>query len=93
MCRYANKAYKPHYVCFACRKQFKRPPLEDVLAQQGREGPLVGRALGQGNLTLDLLRRSARASECRAHACRSAMRLKDRAPRAVGKVLGRDARG
>ncbi len=36
MCRYAFKTYKPHYVCFSCRKQFKRPPLEDVVAQQGR---------------------------------------------------------
>lgn len=36
MCRYAYKSYKPHFVCFECRKQFKRPPLEDVLVQQGR---------------------------------------------------------
>jgi hypothetical protein len=36
MCRYAFKTYKPHFVCFECRKQFKRPPLTDVLAQQGR---------------------------------------------------------
>jgi hypothetical protein len=36
MCRYAFKTYKPHYVCFDCRKQFKRPPLSDVLSQQGR---------------------------------------------------------
>jgi hypothetical protein len=36
MCRYAFKLYKPHYVCFQCRKQFKRPPLEDVLDQRGR---------------------------------------------------------
>jgi hypothetical protein len=36
MCRYAFKTYKPHFVCFDCRKQFKRPPLEDVLSQQGR---------------------------------------------------------
>jgi hypothetical protein len=36
MCRYVHKIYKPHYVCFACRKQFKRPPIEDVLALQGK---------------------------------------------------------
>ncbi len=36
MCRYAYKTYKPHFVCFECRKQFKRPPLTDVLRQQGR---------------------------------------------------------
>lgn len=36
MCRYAFKRYKSHHVCFDCRKQFKRPPLEDLLAQQGK---------------------------------------------------------
>ena len=35
MCRYAGKRYKSHFVCFHCRKQFKRPPVEDVLAQRG----------------------------------------------------------
>lgn len=35
MCRYGFKKYKRHFVCFECRKQFKRPPLEDVLADQG----------------------------------------------------------
>lgn len=30
MCRYAMKAYKPHYACFACRKTFKRRLLNDV---------------------------------------------------------------
>jgi hypothetical protein len=35
MCRYAFKKYKPHFVCFECRKQFKRPRLEDVLAEKG----------------------------------------------------------
>jgi hypothetical protein len=36
MCRYGFKTYKEHFVCFRCRKQFKRPPIEDVLAMQGR---------------------------------------------------------
>jgi hypothetical protein len=35
MCRYAGKNYKRHFVCFACRKQFKRPQLTEVLEQQG----------------------------------------------------------
>lgn len=35
MCRYAFKTYKVHFVCFACRKQFKRPPLEDFCRSQG----------------------------------------------------------
>jgi hypothetical protein len=36
MCRYAYKTYKPHFVCFACRKQFKRPPLRDLLEERGK---------------------------------------------------------
>jgi hypothetical protein len=36
MCRYAFKIYKPHFVCFDCRKQFKRPPVEDVIEQLGK---------------------------------------------------------
>lgn len=36
MCRYAFKTYKSHYVCFACRKQFKQTPLQDLLAQRGQ---------------------------------------------------------
>ncbi len=36
MCRYAFKTYKPHYVCFACRKQFKRPRIDDVMAHLGK---------------------------------------------------------
>jgi len=36
LCRYAYKTYKPHFVCFRCRKQFKRPPVRDVLEQLGK---------------------------------------------------------
>lgn len=37
MCRYAFRGpYKPHYVCFECRKSFKQPPIEDYLAVRGR---------------------------------------------------------
>ena len=35
MCRYGFKIYKNHYACFKCRKTFKKPPLEDLLAQNG----------------------------------------------------------
>ncbi len=35
MCRYAFKTYKPHFVCFACRKTFKQPLLEDRILQNG----------------------------------------------------------
>lgn len=31
MCRYALKTYKPHYVCFDCRKTFKQPVFEDIM--------------------------------------------------------------
>jgi len=37
MCRYAfSGPYKRHFACFACRKSFKQPPIEDYLALQGR---------------------------------------------------------
>ena len=37
MCRYAcSGPYKRHYVCFACRKAFKQPPIADFLAVRGR---------------------------------------------------------
>ncbi|WP_420572139.1 hypothetical protein [Kordia sp.] len=35
MCRYAFKTYKPHYVCFDCRKTFKQPIVEDIVMQNG----------------------------------------------------------
>lgn len=33
MCRYGFKTYKPHYVCFDCRKTFKQPIIEDTIIQ------------------------------------------------------------
>lgn len=37
MCRYAfSGPYKSHYACFACRKAFKQPPIEDYLDSRGR---------------------------------------------------------
>lgn len=35
MCRYAFHSYKPHYVCFNCRKTFKQPILEEIVIQNG----------------------------------------------------------
>ncbi len=35
MCRYAIKTYKSHFVCFDCRKSFKKPPIEDLVIQNG----------------------------------------------------------
>lgn len=35
MCRYAFKTYKSHFVCFGCRKTFKKPPIEDLAKQNG----------------------------------------------------------
>ena len=35
MCRYAFKKYKPHYVCFDCRKTFKQPTIEEMVWQNG----------------------------------------------------------
>lgn len=35
MCRYAEKRYKLHYVCFDCRKTFKQPLIEDMVMQNG----------------------------------------------------------
>lgn len=34
MCRYGLKAYKLHYVCFDCRKQFKRVLEYDILKEK-----------------------------------------------------------
>ena len=35
MCRYGFKSYKPHYVCFDCRKTFKQPTIEDFMRSRG----------------------------------------------------------
>ena len=35
MCRYALNSYKPHYVCFDCRKVFKQPILSDIIKRNG----------------------------------------------------------
>ncbi len=35
MCRYAFKTYKIHFVCFDCRKTFKKAPVEDLAIQNG----------------------------------------------------------
>ncbi len=35
MCRYAIKTYKSHFVFFDCRKSFKKPPIEDLVIQNG----------------------------------------------------------
>lgn len=36
MCRYARRTYKKHFVCFRCRKQFKRPPIAEVMKDLGK---------------------------------------------------------
>lgn len=35
MCRYAFHSYKAHFACFACRKAFKKTPLEDYVEHKG----------------------------------------------------------
>ncbi|SDJ35613.1 hypothetical protein SAMN05421542_3288 [Chryseobacterium jejuense] len=37
MCRYAQKTYKSHYVCFQCRKSFKQPDVDDILRRIKKE--------------------------------------------------------
>lgn len=37
MCRYAA-SYKAHFVCFACRKAFKKPAIEEFHSSNGRGG-------------------------------------------------------
>ena len=37
MCKYAMVAYKPHYICFSCRKGFKRRLLWDINRDDKRE--------------------------------------------------------
>jgi hypothetical protein len=37
MCRYGiSGPYKRHFACFACRKAFKQPPIDDFLQSRGR---------------------------------------------------------
>lgn len=35
MCRYSFNSYKPHYVCFDCRKTFKQIILEEIIIRNG----------------------------------------------------------
>lgn len=37
MCRYAQKTYKSHYVCFKCRKSFKQPDAYDIIKRIEKE--------------------------------------------------------
>ncbi|KAA3607146.1 MAG: hypothetical protein DWQ01_15700 [Planctomycetota bacterium] len=37
MCRYGYSSYKSHFVCFICRKGFKKTRVEDFFAQRERE--------------------------------------------------------
>src|SRR5438105_472482 len=37
MCRYAFKHYKSHFVCFSCRKGFKKIRIEDFMRQRGMD--------------------------------------------------------
>lgn len=38
MCRYAfSGPYKQHFACFACRKAFKQPAIDEYLARSGRD--------------------------------------------------------
>lgn len=84
MCRYAFKNYKPHFVCFECRKQFKRPPLVDLLRQSGQASlferlerypsrALLARAERAAGVTLDKLRSDYRATVSKCPQCGSVM--------------------
>ncbi len=35
MCRYGFKQYKPHLVCFSCRKGFKKTQVDEYMSQKG----------------------------------------------------------
>ncbi|RXM37917.1 hypothetical protein BOQ62_19655 [Chryseobacterium sp. CH21] len=37
MCRYAEKTYKSHYVCFKCRKSFKQQDAYDIIKRVEKE--------------------------------------------------------
>lgn len=37
MCRYAFNFYKSHFVCFSCRKGFKKIRIEDFMKQRGMD--------------------------------------------------------
>ncbi len=40
MCRYALHTYKAHFVCFSCRKAFKKPAIDEFFALSGRDDAL-----------------------------------------------------
>ncbi len=42
MCRYAFHTYKSHFACFACRKAFKKTPIEDYIKQNGLDTGYIG---------------------------------------------------
>jgi len=85
MCRYAYKTYKLHLVCFTCRKQFKRPPLRDLLAQRGKldafeklqrvyHRPALREALERKlGTSIEEMRREMREVACRCPQCRAPM--------------------
>lgn len=52
MCRYAFYLYKPHYVCFNCRKMFKRRLLHDI--REGDKEGTVAKCPQCGGLTADM---------------------------------------
>lgn len=59
MCRYAMSGpYKRQYVCFACRKAFKQPPIEVFLASRGR-GYVFGELRPFWSMPKELERREA----------------------------------
>ena len=35
MCRYGLKQYKPHFVCFSCKKGFKKTRIDEYMSQRG----------------------------------------------------------
>lgn len=57
MCRYAMSGpYKDHYACFACRKVFKHPPIEDYLAVRGLGYVFRQLVLAASDLTVLVMR-------------------------------------
>lgn len=52
MCRYAFSAYKPHYVCFDCRKMFRRRLLKDI--DRDKENSIEAKCPQCGGLMADM---------------------------------------
>jgi len=74
MCRYGFKTYKPHFVCFKCRKTFKQPLPFDLLERdnkarrytqlQSKDSLIIEEQEELNKLNRDYFNREIKCPEC-----------------------------